>query len=142
MNILLISTEAEPFAKTGGLGDVIGSLPRELNKQGADARVMLPLYQGIRQQYQSQMEFMGEFHLMLSWRTQYCGIFRLESDGVVFYFLDNEHISEEMHTMAIMTTENDLLIIPRRLSKRFHSWIFHRTSFTAASGRLRWSLST
>lgn len=90
MNILFISTEAEPFAKTGGLGDVIGSLPKELNKQGADTRVMLPLYKNIRIQYKENMKLVKEFNVMLSWRTQYCGVFQMEHDGVTFYFIDNE----------------------------------------------------
>ena len=90
MNVLFISTEAEPFAKSGGLGDVIGSLPRELKKQGIDARVMLPLYKGISHKYQSQMKLITNFNVMLSWRTQYCGVFEMEYEGVTFYFLDNE----------------------------------------------------
>lgn len=90
LNILFISTEAEPFAKSGGLGDVIGSLPRELNKLGADARVMLPLYKSIHHKYQAKMKFVGDFTVILSWRTQYCGIFQMEYEGVTFYFLDNE----------------------------------------------------
>lgn len=90
MNILFISTEAEPFAKSGGLGDVIGSLPGELNRLGAETRVMLPLYKSIREKYQSKMVFIQEITVMLSWRTQYCGIFRMEQEGVVYYFLDNE----------------------------------------------------
>lgn len=90
MNILFISTEAEPFAKTGGLGDVIGSLPGELKKLGADARVMLPLYKDIRRKYEAEMKRIGDFTVMLSWRTQYCGIFQLDHEGSTFYFLDNE----------------------------------------------------
>ncbi|HVI39461.1 MAG TPA: glycogen synthase GlgA [Anaerovoracaceae bacterium] len=90
MNILFISTEAEPFAKSGGLGDVIGSLPRELNKLGVDARVMLPLYKSIQHKYQAKMKFITEFTVKLSWRTQYCGIFQMQQEGVNFYFLDNE----------------------------------------------------
>nr|HML38942.1 glycogen/starch synthase [Bacillota bacterium] len=90
MNILFISTEAEPFAKTGGLGDVIGSLPRELVKLGADARVMLPLYKSVPSKYRDEMKFVKSFNLSLSWRTQYCGIFQLDYEGVTFYFLDNE----------------------------------------------------
>lgn len=90
LNILFISTEAEPFAKSGGLGDVIGSLPRELSKLGADARVMLPLFKSIHHQYQSKMKFIKDFTVTLSWRTQYCGIFEMEYEGVTFYFIDNE----------------------------------------------------
>ena len=90
MNILFISTEAEPFAKSGGLGDVIGSLPRELNKLGADARVMLPLYKSIHHKYQAKMKFIRDFTVTLSWRSQYCGIYQMEYEGVNFYFIDNE----------------------------------------------------
>ncbi len=90
MNILFISTEAEPFAKSGGLGDVIGSLPRELNKLGTEARVMLPLYKNIRSKYFEKMKLIKSITVSLSWRTQYCGIYEMEYDGVTFYFLDNE----------------------------------------------------
>ena len=90
MNILFISSEAEPFAKSGGLGDVIGSLPGELKKQGVDVRVMLPLYNSVKEKYESQLSFIGEVTVTLSWRTQYCGIFTMEYEGVTFYFLDNE----------------------------------------------------
>ncbi|MBR0596521.1 glycogen synthase GlgA [Sinanaerobacter chloroacetimidivorans] len=90
MNILFISTEAAPFAKSGGLGDVIGSLPKELLAQGIDVRVMLPLYRSIKQNPQYKMNFLRDFTLMLSWRTQYCGIFEMKYEGVTFYFLDNE----------------------------------------------------
>ncbi|MDD3169881.1 MAG: glycogen synthase GlgA [Eubacteriales bacterium] len=90
MNILFISTEAEPFAKSGGLGDVIGSLPRELNKLGTDTRVMLPLYRSIRDQYKAKLNLIRDFTVMLSWRTHSNRIFQLEHEGVTFYFLDNE----------------------------------------------------
>lgn len=90
MKILFISSEAEPFAKSGGLGDVIGSLPGELNRLGADARVMLPLYPKIKETYGEQLSFLGDCTVPLSWRTQYCGIYKLEHNETVFYFLDNE----------------------------------------------------
>jgi len=90
MNILFVSTEAAPFAKSGGLGDVIGSLPKEMKKEGIDVRVVLPLYQSIKLKYQQELRFITDLTVMLSWRTQYCGIFEMEYDGVMFYFLDNE----------------------------------------------------
>lgn len=90
MNILFISTEAEPFAKSGGLGDVIGSLPKELKKLGADVRVLLPLYKSIRDKYKEKMKPMRDFTVMLSWRTLYCGVFEMKQEGVTFYFIDNE----------------------------------------------------
>lgn len=90
MNVLLISTEAVPFAKSGGLGDVIGALPAELLRQGVDARVMLPLYQSINEAYGSQLQYVTNYEVTLSWRRQYCGLFQLEYEGVTFYFIDNE----------------------------------------------------
>lgn len=90
MKVLLISTEAVPFAKSGGLGDVIGSLPKELKKQGIDARVMLPLYKSIKETYGSSLSFKYSFEVPLGWRKLYCGLYEMEYKGVVFYFLDNE----------------------------------------------------
>lgn len=90
MNVLFISTEAAPFAKSGGLGDVIGALPAELKNQGVDARVMLPLYKGIHDKYSSEMTFLTNYEVALSWRRQYCGVFQMEYQGVTFYFIDNE----------------------------------------------------
>lgn len=90
MNILFVSTEASPFAKSGGLGDVIGSLPRELVNQGIDARVILPLYKNIKENYIEKMTFLGEYETSLSWRRPYCGIFQMEYEKVTFYFIDNE----------------------------------------------------
>ncbi len=90
MKVLFITTEAVPFAKTGGLGDVIGSLPQELIKQGADARVMMPLYKNIKERYGPSLTFHRAFSVALSWRNCHCGLFSMERDGVTFYFLDNE----------------------------------------------------
>lgn len=90
MNILFISTEAVPFAKTGGLGDVIGSLPPELTKKGADVRVMLPLYKSIKEEYSPSLVFHKAFTVDLSWRDCYCGLFSMEYNEITFYFIDNE----------------------------------------------------
>ncbi|WP_130863770.1 glycogen synthase GlgA [Bacilliculturomica massiliensis] len=91
MNVLFISTEAAPFAKSGGLGDVIGALPAELMRQGAEVRVMLPLYKSIHDKYMSQMTYVTNYEVALSWRRQYCGLFQMEYGGVTFYFIDNEY---------------------------------------------------
>ncbi len=90
MNILFASTEAVPFSKTGGLGDVVGSLPRELNRQGINARVILPFYKGIKDQFGSSISYVKSFTVPLAWRNVYCGLFKTEYKGVIFYFLDNE----------------------------------------------------
>ncbi len=92
--ILLIGAEAMPFAATGGLGDVLGSLPVALSNAGGaevDVRVVLPLYQGISSEWRTQMTLEIEYHLFLSWRKQYCGVYRLYKDGVTYYFIDNEY---------------------------------------------------
>lgn len=90
MNILFASTEAFPFAKTGGLGDVIGSLPRELSRQGADARVIMPLYKSVRDNFGPSLTHLKTLRVRLSWRSCYCGLFKGEYQGVIFYFIDNE----------------------------------------------------
>ena len=90
MNVLFVSTEAAPFAKSGGLGDVVGALPRELKKQGVDARVILPLYKSIHDRYINEMKYLTNYEVSLAWRRQYCGVFEMEYDGVIFYFIDNE----------------------------------------------------
>ncbi len=89
MNILFASTEAVPFSKTGGLGDVAGSLPRELNRQGMNARVILPLYKSIKENFGSSISYIKSFTVPLAWRNVYCGLFKTEYKGVIFYFLDN-----------------------------------------------------
>ena len=91
LKVLFVAAEAVPFIKTGGLGDVIGSLPKELQRQGVDVRVMLPNYQDIPQEYKAQMMFKKEFIVQIGWRQQYCGVLELEYQGIIFYFLDNEY---------------------------------------------------
>lgn len=85
----MAAAEAAPFAKTGGLGDVVGALPKALRRQGVDARVILPNYQSIAPRYRQEMEFIRAITVPVAWRRQYCGLFRLDQDGVPFYFVDN-----------------------------------------------------
>ena len=90
--ILFVASEARPFIATGGLADVIGSLPQALAKDPAyDIRVVLPLYSDIKQEMRRKMSFLGNIYVPLAWRSQYCGIFRCKQDGVTYYFLDNEY---------------------------------------------------
>ena len=90
MKILYVTSEASPFAKTGGLGDVAGSLPASLAKEGAEVAVVLPLYRRVRERFGDQLNFLCYDYVDLAWRHIYCGIFTLEKDGVTWYFLDNE----------------------------------------------------
>ena len=89
--VLMAAFEAVPFAKTGGLGDVAGSLPKYLKKEGVDIRVIMPKFLSIPEKYVQQMEFLCSFTVSVGWRNQYCGLFRLEHEGVTFYFVDNEY---------------------------------------------------
>ncbi len=91
LRVLFAASECVPFVKTGGLADVIGALPKELRRQGVDARVIVPLYSAIGHQYREQMSRIAEFYVQLGWRSQYCGILTLEQDGVPVYFVDNEY---------------------------------------------------
>ena len=90
MKILYAASECMPFVKTGGLADVIGALPKEIIKKGADIRVIIPLYKAIDTAYRSRMEHVLYFYINLGWRRQYVGIEKLVKDGVTFYFVDNE----------------------------------------------------
>lgn len=90
MKILFAASECVPFVKTGGLADVVGALPKEIRKSGADVRVILPLYKAIEQKWRDQMEHVLYFYVNLGWRHQYVGILKLENEGTTFYFVDNE----------------------------------------------------
>lgn len=88
--ILYIATEAVPFAASGGLGDVIGSLPAAIKAESnCDIRVVMPLYSAIPHEHRQNMKYITNFYATLGWRRQYCGIFSLEKGGVTYYFLDN-----------------------------------------------------
>ena len=90
---LMAGAEALPFAASGGLGDVLGSLPAALKArmgEGIDIRVVMPLYGQVKQEWRDKMSFIGAITVRLAWRQQYCGIFTLEKDGVTWYFIDNE----------------------------------------------------
>jgi len=90
MNVLMIAAEAAPFVKSGGLADVIGSLPKALMDGTTDVRVMLPKYADIPERWRGAATKRAEFTVQVGWRRQYCGIETLEKDGVTFYFVDNE----------------------------------------------------
>lgn len=89
--ILFAASEGVPFIKTGGLADVIGSLPKHISKEEYDVRIILPKYLSISEDYRQQMEFVTCFYMDLAWRNQYVGINQMEYDGVTFYFIDNEY---------------------------------------------------
>ena len=91
MKILYVASEAAPWVKTGGLGDVAGSLPQALAALGHDVRVVIPLYSAIDSGLREQMRYVKNFYVRLAWRNQYCGVFETKREGVTYYFLDNEY---------------------------------------------------
>lgn len=91
-SVLFVASEGLPFIKTGGLADVIGSLPKELAKRGNyDVSVIMPLYSKIDAGMKENFTFEGNFNVALAWRNQYCGLFSCRLDGITFYFIDNEY---------------------------------------------------
>ena len=90
-NILFASSECVPFIKTGGLADVVGSLPKDFDKEKYDVRVVIPKYMCMKQEWKEKLEYITNFYMDIAGQSQYVGIFRLVHDGVTFYFIDNEH---------------------------------------------------
>lgn len=88
--VLYVASEAVPFIKTGGLADVVGSLPKCFPKEYFDVRVVIPKYACMKPQFKDQLRYITHFYLDLNWRQQYVGIFETEYDGIKFYFIDNE----------------------------------------------------
>ena len=91
--ILFVGAEAMPFAATGGLGDVMGSLPAAMKaaEPDSDIRVVMPLYGAVGEEWRAQMTTEAVFRVKLSWRSLYCGVLSLVKDGVTYYFIDNEY---------------------------------------------------
>ena len=91
MKVLFCASEASPFAASGGLGDVAGSLPRAIQSRKVECRVVLPLYGDMKPEYRDKLKYLTNFTVPVGWRNQYCGVFELTHDGVIYYFLDNEY---------------------------------------------------
>ena len=89
-NVLFVASECVPFVKTGGLADVVGSLPKYFDKNEFDVRVMVPKYACIPEEWKNKMNYVTHFYIDLAWRKQYVGIMEMEYEGVKFYFIDNE----------------------------------------------------
>lgn len=90
-NVLFVASECVPFIKTGGLADVVGSLPKYIDKNRFDVRVMLPKYAAMSNELKEKLIYRTHFYMDLAWRSQYVGILEMEYDGVIFYFIDNEY---------------------------------------------------
>src|SRR5690554_1033209 len=88
--ILLASAEAVPFAKTGGFADVVGALPQAFDREEFDVRVIMPKYKAIDAKYKNKMEYIKHIYIDVGWRSKYSGVFKVEHEGCLFYFMDNE----------------------------------------------------
>lgn len=88
--IVMVASEVEPYAKSGGLGDVLGALPKALAKENNNIIVIMPKYKMIAQQFKDKMHYVGYIYVDVNWRHQYCGVFRFQKNYVTYYFLDNE----------------------------------------------------
>lgn len=91
MKVLYATSEALPFIASGGLGDVAGSLPHALRKRLIGCRVVLPMYDTIKQELKDTMKFITHISVPVAWRRQYCGIFEAKHNGVIYYLIDNQY---------------------------------------------------
>ena len=89
--ILFAASEGVPFIKTGGLADVVGSLPKEIDRKYYDVRVILPKYSCMKQEMKDKLEYITNFYMDYNWQNQYVGLFKAEVDGITYYFIDNEY---------------------------------------------------
>ena len=91
MKLVFVIAEADPFVKTGGLGEIGGSLPAFLHKQGVDVRVIMPKYSAIAEHFKSEFKHLAHFDVQVAWRQQYCGLDEMVYQGIHYYFIDNEY---------------------------------------------------
>ena len=124
MRILYAASEANPFAKSGGLADVAGALPKALVKDGVDARVIMPLYGDLK--HREMLEYVTNYSVPVGWRSQYCGLFKAEVDGVTYYFLDNEYYFKRRGLYGfyapLRPTAPPMTPVARPLRPAYHFW--------------------
>ena len=128
MKVLFCTSEAYPFAMSGGLGDVSSALPAALRERVIGCRVVMPLYEDIKDEFREKMTFIKSITVPVSWRRQYCGIFEAKHNGVTYY------LSATGFT-AISTTPRDLRFSPGQFSKCFRSSVFIPILYIATIGR-------
>ncbi|WP_227937922.1 glycogen synthase GlgA [Alkalihalobacillus deserti] len=97
MNIVMVASECAPFFKTGGLADVVASLPKALAKKNHKLTIFLPKHRGLPHDIASKLQFIGSFDVHVKWRKQYCGLLSYETDQVIYYFIDNEYYFNRAH---------------------------------------------
>ena len=135
MKILYAASEAAPFAKSGGLADVAGALPKALVRDGIDARVVMPLYGDLK--FKDTLTYVTNFSVPVGWRSQYCGLFKAERDGVVYYFIDNEYYFKRSGLYGFYDDGERFASSPARFWRCCSTLTLSRTSSTATTGRPR-----
>ncbi|CAB1241636.1 Glycogen synthase, ADP-glucose transglucosylase [Ruminococcaceae bacterium BL-4] len=140
MKVLYCTSEARPFAATGGLADVAGSLPQALRQRLVGCRVVMPLYEDIPQDLREGMRFLTSLSVPVAWRRQYCGIFEARSGGVIYYFIDNQYYFKRHGLYGHYDDAERFAFFPVRFSKCCPILILNPTLFIAMIGRLLWCL--
>ena len=107
--ILFVASECVPFIKTGGLADVVGSLPKELDPKFYDVRVIIPKYSCMKQEYKDKLEYITNFYMDFNWKNEYVGLLKTKIDNITYYFIDNE----QYFTCLKPYTEDPLFEIER-----------------------------
>ena len=139
MQIVFASAECAPFVKTGGLGDVAGSLPAALVRAGAEVIVMVHKYATIKDEYKAQMEHFADFYVSLGWRNEYCGLEKLEHDGVTYMFVDNERYFARDYPYGFFDDGERFAFFSKAITESLqHLPALSATSCTATTGRRRW----
>ncbi len=140
MQIVFASAECAPFVKTGGLGDVAGSLPAALVRAGAEVIVMVPKYATIKDEYKAQMEHFADFYVSLGWRNEYCGLEKLERDGVTYMFVDNERYFARDYPYGFFDDGERFAFFSKAITESLQHLrpALSATSCIATTGRRRW----
>ncbi len=136
MKILYAASEATPYAKSGGLADVAGSLPKALVKDGVDARVIMPLYGDLK--LRDKLEYVTNYSVPVGWRSQYCGLFKAEVNGVTYYFLDNEYYFKRRGLYGFYDDGERFASSPALCWRPCSTSTLPPTSSTATTGRPHW----
>ena len=133
MKILYAASEAAPYAKSGGLADVAGALPKALVHDGIDCRVIMPLYGDLK--FKDTLTYVTNFSVPVGWRSQYCGLFKAEHDGVTFYFIDNEYYFKRSGLYGFYDDGERFAFFSRAFWKPCSIPTLSRISSTATTGR-------
>lgn len=138
MNVLFCASEAAPFAASGGLGDVAGSLPRAIRNRKVACRVVMPLYGDMKQEYREKLTYITNFTVPVGWRNQYCGLFELTHNGVKYYFLDNEYYFKRTGLYGFYDDGERFAFFSAPFWRCCFMWTSSPTSSTPTIGRRRW----